>query len=324
MNQVPAVNSPRVSIIIPAYNEEGNVEELCRQIDDMGRQATFTFEAVIVDDGSTDNTTRMLKEMTKTYSFLRFIAHGNNRGLTEALQTGFANALGDIFVFYPADLQYKPEDIPAMIAKIDEGNDLVTGWKQGKYSKRFVSNVYNKLSRRLFNLKVHDLNSVKAFRRVVVEDIFMRKDWHRYLVALAVEEGFRVDEVKIPLYERHSGTSKFSGLGRIPVGILDMLAVKSQLTLLRKPLLFFGFIGSILIGLGVLVGLGAIYLRFFQDTGLRPLLYLTILLLVLGSLSFILGFLAEGLAAIKEELSGVRQLVRQLDIAHKRDDKKDN
>ncbi|MEZ5358779.1 MAG: glycosyltransferase family 2 protein [Candidatus Zixiibacteriota bacterium] len=321
MSQTHSVNKPRVSIIIPAYNEEGNVGELCRQLDEMGRKATFTFEALIVDDGSTDKTSELLSDMADKYDFLRVIAHGNNRGLTEALQTGFANAFGDIFVFYPADLQYKPEDIPAMIAKIDEGNDLVTGWKQGKYNKRFVSKVYNTLSRRLFNLKVHDLNSVKAFRREVVEDIFLRQDWHRYLVALAVQEGYRVDEVKIPLYERYSGQSKFSGLARIPIGILDMLAVKSQLTLLRKPLLFFGLLGGFLIALGVLVGLVAIYLRFFMDTGLRPLLYLVILLMTLGSLSFILGFLAEGLAAIKEELSGVRQLVRRLDIERKRDDK---
>lgn len=308
-----SVENPYVSIIIPAYNEEGNIEELCRQFVQMGEKSKFSFEVVIIDDGSNDTTPQVLNQMSKAHSFLRTASHGNNRGLTQALQTGFSMARGEIFVFYPADLQYRPENIPEMIAKIDEGNDLVTGWKQGKYSKRFVSRVYNTLSRKLFGLKVHDLNSVKAFRRNIVEDIFMRKDWHRYLVALAVEQGYRVDEVKIPLYDRYSGSSKFSGLKRIPIGILDMLAVKSQLTLLRKPLLFFGFIGGILIGFGILAGLGAIYLRFVHDIGLRPLLYLVILLMVLGALSFILGFLAEGLAAIKEELSGVRQSVRRLE-----------
>ncbi len=305
--------NPYVSIIIPAFNEEGNIEELCRQFALMGERARFSFEVIIIDDGSTDTTPQVLAQMSQTHKFLRTASHGNNRGLTQALQTGFSMARGDIFVFYPADLQYKPENIPEMIEKIDEGNDLVTGWKQGKYSKRLVSRVFNSLSRKLFGLKVHDLNSVKAFRRNIVEDIFLRKDWHRYLVALAVEQGYRVDEVKIPLYDRHSGSSKFSGLGRIPIGILDMLAVKSQLTLLRKPLLFFGFIGGLLISLGLLVGLGAIYLRFVYDIGLRPLLYLVILLMVLGALSFILGLLAEGLASIKDELSGVRQSVRRLE-----------
>jgi len=312
---------PRVSVIVPAYNEEGNLDELCRQFDEMGRKAEFSFEVILIDDGSTDQTRPLMEKLDSRYHFLRPFYHSRNRGLTEALQTGFDNARGEYFVFYPADLQYKPEDIPAMVAKLDEGNDVVTGWKQGKYSKRFVSNIYNSLSRRLFGLKVHDLNSVKAFRREVIDNIFLRRDWHRYMVALAVEQGYRVDEVKIPLYPRYSGDSKFSGFWRIPVGVLDLLAVKSQLTLLRKPLLFFGFLGSIMIGLGILVGLVAIYFRFFLDTGFRPLLYLVILLMVLGLLFYILGFLAEGLAAIREELSGVSAAIRRLESAQKNKDR---
>lgn len=311
-------SDPRVSVVVPAYNEEGNIAELCRQFDEMGRGASFSFEVVLIDDGSSDRTGEILTEQQNKYPFLKVCTHGRNRGLTEALQTGFARARGDIFVFYPADLQYKPEDIPAMIAKIDEGNDLVTGWKQGDYSKQFVSRIYNSLSRHLFGLKVHDLNSVKAFRREVVQNISLRRDWHRYMVALAVEEGYRVDEVKVPLYPRHSGDSKFSGFWRIPVGVLDLLAVKSQLTLLRKPLLFFGFLGTLMFGLGLLVGLAALYLRFVMDTGFRPLLYLVILLIVLGLLLFILGFLAEGLAGIKEELSSVSAAVKRLEAEKNR------
>ncbi len=304
---------PRVSIVVPAFNEDGNLEELCRQFNEMHAQAQFSCEVVIVDDGSSDRTPAILKAMAEKYSFLQVYTHGTNRGLTAALQTGFNHARGEIYVFYPADLQYKPEDIPAMIAKIDEGNDLVTGWKQGAYSKRFVSTVYNGLSRWLFRVKVHDLNSVKAFRREVIENMFLRRDWHRYMVVLAVEQGYRVDEVKIPLYPRYTGESKFSGFWRIPVGVLDMLAVKSQLTLLHKPLLFFGFLGSFLVMTGVLVGLAAIYLRVIMDVGFRPLLYLVILLIVLGLLFFMLGFLAEGLAAIREELGGVRAVVKRLE-----------
>jgi len=305
-------NEPRVSVIIPAFNEDGNIEELCRQFDEMARKAPFALEVLFVDDGSTDRTGEVLAAMPARYPFIQVLRHGRNRGLTEALQTGFAVARGEIFVFYPADLQYKPEDIPAMIARIDEGNDLVTGWKQGEYHKRFVSSVYNSLSRWLFGIKVHDLNSVKAFRREVVENVFLRRDWHRYMVALAVEQGYRVDEVKVPLYPRYSGTSKFSGFWRIPVGVLDLLAVKSQLTLLRKPLLFFGFLGTIMVGLGILTGLVAVYLRFIEHMGFRPLLYLVILLMVLGLLFFVLGFVAEGLATIKEELSWLRTAVTRM------------
>lgn len=304
---------PRVSIVVPAFNEEGNVEELCRRFAAMKASAGFTFEVVVVDDGSVDRTAGLLASLRAKYDFLRILTHSHNRGLTEALQTGFAAARGEIFVFYPADLQYLPEDIPAMIAKIDEGNDMVTGWKQGQYSKRFVSSVYNSLSRRIFNLKVHDLNSVKAFRREVVEGMFLRRDWHRYLVAMAVQQGYRVDEVKMPLYPRHSGQSKFSGFWRIPVGVLDMLAVKSQMTLLKKPLLFFGVPGAILIIAAFIVGLIAVYLRFALNAGHRPLLYLVILMSVMGVSFFVLGFLAEALTAIKEELAGVRQAVQKLE-----------
>ncbi len=304
---------PRVSVVVPAYNEEGNLEELCRQFDDMGKKASFTFEVIIVDDGSDDSSPQLLNALTGEYGFLRVISHSHNRGLTEALQTGFDQARGEIFVFYPADLQYRPEDIPNMVDKIDQGFDLVTGWKQGKYAKQFVSGVYNLLSRRIFNLKVHDLNSAKAFRREVIDSVFLRKDWHRYLVALAVEKGYKVDEVKMRLYPRHSGQSKFSGFWRIPIGFLDLLAVKSQLTLLRKPLLFFGFPGLILIGLGILVGLVALYLRFVENSGFRPFLYLVILLMVTGVLFFVLGFLAEALTAIREEFTGLRRDFRRLE-----------
>lgn len=304
-------SDPRVSIIVPAFDEEGNVEELCRQFHEMGSRSPFSFEVIIVDDGSTDATGRILATLAGRYSFLRIFTHSHNHGLTQALKTGFSKARGEIFVFYPADLQYRPEDIPRMIAKIDEGNDMVTGWKQGNYDKKFVSTIYNRLSRRIFGLKVHDLNSVKAFRREVVENLFLRQDWHRYLVALAVEQGYRVDEIKMPLYARYSGRSKYSGFWRIPVGLLDLLAVKSQLSFLRKPLLFFGLPGAVLIILGLITGFVALYLRFVSGIGLRPLLYLVLLLMVFGASLFMLGFLAEALTAIKEELTGVRNMIRR-------------
>ena len=295
-----------VSTIVPAMNEEGNIEEFCRQFDEMQKNANFDSELIYIDDGSSDNTLKIIKECAKKYSFLRYAAHQRNRGLTEALQTGFETATGSVFVFYPADLQYKPEDIPTLIAPIQKGADLCTGWKQGKYNKRFVSTVYNWISRKIFNLKVHDLNSVKAFKREVVERIFLRQDWHRYLVVLASNEGFKVEEVKIPLYEREWGESKFS-FWRIPIGVLDMVAVKFQITFLKKPLLFFGLIGTICFFLGFLIGLWAIYLKYWQHETQLPLLYLVILLTGLGFGLFLMGFMAEGQTAIKEELTDLRR-----------------
>ncbi len=301
-----------VSVIVPALNEEGNIDEFCRQFDEMTRNSRRKFELVYVDDGSTDGTWEKITAAKEKYNFVRARKHPFNLGLTEALKTGFAEARGGIYVFYPADLQYKPEDIPGLVEPIFHGADVTTGWKQGKYNKRFVSSIYNALSRKIFNLKVHDLNSVKAFRADIVKDIFLRKDWHRYLVVLAADQGYHVEEVKIPLYERQWGKSKYS-IWRIPVGVLDMLAVKTQLSFLKKPLLFFGLLGSISFILGFLTGLIALYYRFVEGIGLRPLLYLVILLVGAGMGLFIMGFLAEGLAAIKEELGAVRRKLDRLE-----------
>ncbi|RME20399.1 MAG: glycosyltransferase family 2 protein, partial [Candidatus Zixiibacteriota bacterium] len=311
---------PLVSTIVPAMNEEGNIDEFCRLFAEMAAKAPFDVELVFVDDGSTDGTLGKIKENAARYDFIRYAAHPVNRGLTEALQTGFATARGSVYVFYPADLQYLPEDIPRLAAPVVENRaDLCTGWKQGKYNKRFVSRIYNWFSRKLFGLRVHDLNSVKAFRADIVKQIFLRKDWHRYLVVLAAERGFRVVEEKIPLYPRQWGHTKFS-FWRIPVGVLDMLAVKFQLTFLRKPLLFFGSLGAISFALGVLVGLFAIYLRYVQGVGERPLLYLVILLVGLGMGLFMMGFMAEGQTALKEEMTDLREKTNQLieELRHNR------
>ncbi|MFZ5981698.1 MAG: glycosyltransferase family 2 protein [Candidatus Zixiibacteriota bacterium] len=295
-----------VSTIVPALNEEGNIDKFCRLYSEMVAKAPFKSELVFVDDGSTDGTLRKIKENAARYDFIRFATHQRRRGLTEALYTGFGVSRGEVYVFYPADLQYLPENIPAMIEHIADGADICTGWKQGKYNKRFVSSIYNWFSRKIFNLKVHDLNSVKAFRREVVEKIFLRRDWHRYLVVLAANEGFRVEEEKVPLYPRQWGATKFS-IWRIPVGVLDMLAVKFQITFLRKPLLFFGVSGLMVFFLGILVGFYAIYMRYVLEQGNRALLYLVILLVGLGMGLFIMGFVAEALTAVKEEISDLRK-----------------
>lgn len=308
-----------VSTVVPAMNEEGNIEEFCHLYSEMLKSAPFKGELVYIDDGSTDNTLQKIKEAARKYDFVRYASHQHNRGLTEALQTGFAIARGDVFVFYPADLQFLPEDIPALIKPIAEGADMSAGWKQGKYKKKFVSSIYNYLSRKIFGLKVHDLNSCKAFRREVVERIYLRKDWHRYLIVLAASEGYTIDEVKIPLYERNWGESKFRSIWRIPVGVLDMLAVQFQIRFLKKPLMFFGSLGSIFFFLGFLVGLWAIYLKYWRNETQLPLLYLVVLLAGLGFGLFLMGFMAEGQTAIKEEVSDMRRKLIELTGKKKQD-----
>ena len=299
-----------VTTIVPALNEEGNIEEFCIQFDEMQKNSRFANELIFVDDGSTDETVSRLKEASLKYDFVRYVIHSRNRGLTAALQTGFDLAKGDIFVFYPADLQYKPEDIPSLVEPVIDGADICTGWKQGKYNKKLVSLVYNWISRTLFRLNVHDLNSVKAFRRQIVENIFLRRDWHRYLIVLAAEEGYRISEVKIPLYDRYAGKTKFS-LWRIPVGVLDMFAVWFQIKFLKKPLLYFGLFGTALLFLALLTGLVAVYFRLFENEGYRPLLYLVILLAGLGMGFFAMGFVLEVQTALKEEVADLRHKLKR-------------
>lgn len=300
-------DSLRISIVVPAHNEERNIPPLLDNFAKMFKESNLRGEVLVVDDGSTDKTFVVTKGLEKKYSFLKTLSNKTHRGVTAALQTGFKNATGDVYLFWPADLQYLPEDIPKLVRKIEEGNDIVTGWKQGRYGlKTFVSFFYNLLSRWLFKIKVHDLNSVKAFRKEVLEDIALRKDWHRYMVVMAAEKGFKVDEVKLPLYPRKYGKSKF-GFWRIPIGVLDLFSVKFQVSFMRKPMLFFGSIGLILLFLGFLTGLAALYLRIFQHEGFRPLLYLVILLILSGISLFGLGFLAEAIVSLKEDIEDLKE-----------------
>lgn len=310
-----------ISTIVPAFNEAGNIDEFCRQFDEMQKTAGFKSELVIVDDGSSDETFEKIKSNAAKYSYIRFARHHRNLGLTAALQTGFDTAAGEVYVFYPADLQYKPEDIPKLVAPIGDGADIVTGRKEGKYQKRFVSEIYNYLSRKIFRLKVHDLNSVKAFRREVVKQVFLRRDWHRYMVVLAANLGFRVEEVAIPLYERQWGQSGYT-IWRIPGAVLDMVAVLFQLFFLRKPLLYFGLMGSFFLFIGFLVGLWAVYLKYVQAETQLPLLYLVILLTGIGLGLFMMGFISEGQTAVKEEVTDLRRKVDSLldHVQKKKDD----
>lgn len=299
----------KVSIVVPAYNEAENISPLMEEFSKMFSQTRMNGEVILVDDGSTDGTFHKARECQEKYNFLRVALHRRNRGLTDALMTGFSKARGRIFVFWPADLQYLPKDIPKLIDRIDAGYDVVCGWKSGSYGlKRIVSSIYNLLSRAVFRVKVHDLNSVKAFRREIMHDVPLRKDWHRYMVVMAANKGYKIGEVRVNVYPRKFGQSKF-GFWRIPIGFLDLLSVKFQLSFMRKPLMLFGFSGLILIFLGILTGGVAIYLRIAKHEGFRPLLYLVILLALMGITLFALGFLAEAIAGLNEKIDKLDQSI---------------
>lgn len=301
-----------VSVIVPAHNEEENLPVLLEAFDEVFRRERIPGELILIDDGSRDKTYAKARDLANRYRFLRVYYHKSRQGVTAALNTGFGLARGRFLFFFPADLQYHPNDLPQMVDRLTSGFDVVTGWKQGRYGpKRFVSFIYNSLSRMLFKVPVHDLNSIKGFKREVLNNLAFRKDWHRYLVVMAHEQGFKVAEVKVRLYPRKFGKSKF-GFWRIPVGLLDLLAVKFQLSFSKKPLLFFGSWGLVLIALGIVIGLVAIGLRVFAHEGYRPVLYLVMLLELLGISFFALGFLGETLVELQGRMDNLAREVGEL------------
>jgi glycosyltransferase involved in cell wall biosynthesis len=301
---------PDVSVLVPAKDEAENLPLFMELAAEAFAGGGIRYEVIVVDDGSVDGSWTVLEELRGRYPFLRAVRHRVPRGIADALRTGYLQARGRVLVFYPADLQYKPEDIPRLVSPILSGDvDMVTGFKEGKYEKQFVSSIYNGLSRKLFRLPVRDLNSVKAYRREVMDAIPIRPDWHRYMIAVAAAQGFSVTEIPVPLYARHAGRSKF-GIGRIPIGVLDMLAVWFELRFGQKPLLLFGVLGAMLAGIGVLAGLALVLIRVIGGFGFRPLLDLVLLCVIVGTVLFVGGLVGEMIAAQRAEL---RELRRRLD-----------
>ncbi|NNG16241.1 MAG: glycosyltransferase [Gemmatimonadales bacterium] len=310
---VPAVaEQVDVSILVPAKDEAPNLPTFLAQCRDALEPQAWSFEVVVVDDGSRDGTDHVLDELRHEYPFLRVVTHRRQCGIADALRSASDAARGDIFVFYPADLQYLPAEIPTLVEPIVNGEaDMVTGTKQGRYEKAFVSNLYNRLCRALFGVPVTDLNSVKAYRREVMHGVPLRPDWHRFMVVIAAADGFRLTSRPVQLHPRHAGVSKFNWK-RIPVGVLDLASVWFQLRFGRKPLLFFGVAGAALFFIGFLGGVAALIIRFGFGVGFRPLINLIETMVISGIALFGFGFVGEMIAGMREDIQGMRQELARL------------
>ncbi|MFO7810099.1 MAG: glycosyltransferase [Candidatus Delongbacteria bacterium] len=309
MSNVTIGSKNGVSVFIPVFNEEKTIPEIFYKINKIAeKDKQHKYELVIVDDGSTDGSGKKIESGLKEYDFIKPFYHRKNSGLTEAMRTGFSNCSGEIIIFLPGDLESDPEeDIPLLLNKIEQGYDLVTGWRQGRDDgKLFASKIYNIASRKLFDVKVHDMNWIKAFRKHVIDDIELRSDWHRFIVMMAADKGYRITEVKTKWHPRKYGRSKF-GLMRFPVSIIDVLVVKFNMVFGKKPMQFFSLFGILMIALGVL---GLFYLAlyyYFTSTQIRPLFTLFTTMIIAGVQLFVTGFIAELVVGLRSDVENLKK-----------------
>lgn len=298
------------AVLIPAYNEVENVSALFTAIRATFERHRLNGEVVLVDDGSTDGTYEKALEEGWGIPRLKVLRHRRNRGKTEAMVTGAEVVTSDYVILFDADLQHSTEEFPRFLEKLGEGWDIVAGRKVGAYEKRAVSSIYNRLSQRLFEVPARDLNSMKAFRREIFTEVPLRHDWHRFFIVLAHTRGYSVTEMDVELFPRHAGEPKYSGRGRILVGVGDLLVVWFYLRFSEKPMQFFGGWGLFLIALGVLVGIVTVILRvagLMPPFGFRPLLTLVLLLETIGFILFGFGFVGEMVAIVRTELDELRR-----------------
>lgn len=305
-------DSPRFAVIVPAYNEADNMSALFAALRSTFDKHSLDGEVVIVDDGSTDKTYDLaMAEAAKFGPNAHVVRHRRNLGKTEGMVTGARAAKAPVLIIFDADLQHSTEEIPRFMAKIDEGWDIVTGRKVGAYEKQAVSSVYNRLSRKLFDVPVRDLNSMKAFKAEILDGIALRHDWHRFFVVLAYAQGYSVTEIDIELLPRNAGVSKYSGKKRIFSSVGDLLVVWFYLRFSRKPMQLFGGAGVVLTLLGLVIGLVLVILRAMEwgppAIGYRPLLGLVVLLIVVGITLFGFGFTAEMIALLRSDVDQLRQ-----------------
>jgi glycosyltransferase involved in cell wall biosynthesis len=305
------------TLVVPAYNEAPVVPALVQELRAAFERHGLGGEVILVDDGSTDGTAEVAECEAAGWSRFRVLRHAVNLGKTEAMLTAAEASAATYLVLFDADLQHTPDEIPRFLDKLAEGWDIVTGRKIGAYDKRGVSSIYNRLSRKIFRVPVSDLNSMKAFRSDVLEDLHLRHDWHRFFVVLAHARGASVTEIDIELHPRRAGTPKYQGRVRILVGVLDLMSVWFLLLYSRKPLLLFGGTGLALAGAGVAIAALTLYLRFLHPMlgfepyippmGYRPLLYLVMLLETLGFLLVGFGLVSEQIAQVRDELETLRK-----------------
>ena len=295
-----------ISVVVPLYNEEESLPELVQWIDRVAGSNNLSYEIILIDDGSTDNSWSVVEKLKSQYSQIRGISFLRNYGKSAALYEGFKMAEGEVVFTMDADLQDSPDEIPEMRRMIlEEGYDLVSGWKKRRYdpiSKRWPSKFFNLTARVVSGIKLHDFNcGLKAYRRKVVKSIEVYGEMHRYIPILAKHAGFkRIGEKVVEHRERKYGVSKF-GIERMVKGYLDLISVSFMSHFGRSPMYLFGSLGTLMFLFGGVTTVWVIVKKIVaQSNGLvwrgvteQPLFYLALLAIIMGVQLFLAGFLAE-------------------------------
>jgi len=298
-----------LSILIPLYNEEESLPELCAWIDKVVRGMGIQYEILMVDDGSTDGSWKTIQALWEQYSVIRAYRFGRNYGKSAALDLAFSNCQGKVVITMDADLQDSPDEIPKLYKKIvDDGYDLISGWKQKRYdpiSKTIPSKLFNKVTSIFSGIKLHDFNcGLKAYNGKVVKTIHLYGEMHRYIPMIAKQNGFRkIGEVVVEHRARKYGVTKF-GLERFIFGFLDLLTISFVSKFKRRPMHFFGSLGTLSFFLGFAITIWLIYEKLYnqrhhlrvRDVVDQPLFFLSLVAIVVGVQLFLAGFLGEILA----------------------------
>lgn len=299
---------PYLSLVIPAFNEEESIKELISKIDSVCLSNSFTYELIFINDGSTDKTAEIIEEHIQENNAIKIISFRRNFGKSAALSVGFKKAQGEIIITMDADLQDDPEEIVALVSKINEGYDLVSGWKKKRndpIDKTLPSKVFNFITSYFSGIKLHDFNcGLKAYRNVVVKTIKVYGELHRFLPVLAFWQGFKVTEIPVEHHARKYGYSKF-GARRFFSGFFDLMTVLFIAKYKKKPMHLFGFIGLLcfMMGFGALSYLSVLWFMG-EAIGDRPLLLFGALAIIVGVQFIGVGLLGE---MITNTLQGKKQ-----------------
>ncbi|MGE5440779.1 MAG: glycosyltransferase [Bacteroidota bacterium] len=299
----PAEASPKktsfkkISIVVPLYNEEESLRPLANEIKKAMRLILAEYEVVFVDDGSTDKSLSVLKEISRVDPKFKYISFRKNYGKSAALQMGFKQVTGDVVITMDADLQDDPSEIVNLLQKLEEGYDLVSGWKKQRFDpfiKRHSSKFFNYVTGLMSGIKIHDFNcGLKAYRREVVKNLNVYGELHRYMPVLADWQGFTISEIPVKHHPRRYGTTKF-GISRFFKGFIDLMTVMFTTRYIKRPMHLFGFLGAIAFLIGFVVN-GYLSIEWMMGHSLsnRPLLFFGMLLIIVGVQFFSVGLLGE-------------------------------